>query len=165
MPIYKAIAKGYIEEVAGQGRIVPKGEIFEFKGKPGLWMEPGDDEAKKAKEEAAKPVEGVEDDANRQRLFGYSGPPRIKSHPTLPNPEGSSGEEEGDDVPYAAIKRQEREIAAQNAAAFSSGGDDEAPKKRGRPKAWGKRGKVKAVPRKVRPQSDAVAPADDAGTE
>jgi hypothetical protein len=167
---YRALRKGQ----AGDRRVAA-GQVFEFEGPPGVWMEPVNGPGKTAREKADKErAKRVEDERDGiapvdPNLNPRSGAPElIKSHPHLPNPEGSSGEEKGDTEPWAAIKRQENERAAARSEASR-----EVASGRGGRKAKGKGGRRRAVSRKAskadeqppRPQSDPFAPADDAGLD
>lgn len=160
---YRALRRGQITA----GVVVERGQVFAFEGVPGLWMEPVNGTAEKAKAARDKDLDAElnDEDASRRApvLPAAEGPSRIKTHPDLPNPEGSSGEDEGDDVPFAALKRREREASAAQSDATRSARSGRGAKP-GRGKKAKRRAAKPADTRPPRPQSDPAATADDAGT-
>jgi hypothetical protein len=166
---YRALRKGQVGD-----RRVAGGQVFEFEGPPGVWMEPVNGPAKTAREKAdkerAKRAEEERDgiapiDPNLNPRSGA--PELIKSHPHLANPQGSSGEDEGDSEPWAAIKRQEQKmVAAQSEETKAARGKRAVKRGKGRGKGRGaSKAAAAADMRPPRPQSDPLATADDAGVD
>jgi hypothetical protein len=169
--MYRATRKGQVD-----GRRVAAGQVFPFEGTPGMWMEPVNGPAETARKKADDERAKVRDTPQRvdvrvtapplPNTIPPSGTPElIKSHPDLPNPAGSSGEEKGDTEPYAAVRRQiaEQEQARAELSPKAATGRRGARKGAKRRKASAKA--VEAAQQPVRPQSDPLSQADDAGTE
>lgn len=132
MAEYRALRKHWINE-----RIVDEGEVVEYAGEPGRWLEPLDGESKKAKTESDKKRkdraianakgEPYIDEDNVVVDFDPRprGPQLIKSHPIMPNLEGSSGEHTGESPiaspeAKARLAKQFAGVAERRAAAGRS---------------------------------------------
>lgn len=102
MALYRALRKHYIEEAGG---IVEKDQVIEYSGVPGRYLEPQDKEGDKLRKRAEEErQERAEAAARGEPILTPpvnplnepdTAPRLIKSHPTVPNTEGSSGELEG----------------------------------------------------------------------